>query len=253
MFSRAADRLGYVQSTITSHIRHLENASGKKLFHRLPRGVELTEAGLQLAPFAYQFLQLGQFTKIKLHLTPGLQNDITAQVVNRSIDLGIVPKPPNREDLLFMPLLEEKLTLICSPSIWEHFERLGWSSLYDCSLISFGDQCIYHTYGRSVLEEADVSLTDHLTFSSVELIKQTVACGMGIAFVPASNIVQELAAGTLVSLPYSYDITLTHGIITPKSIEHNDASQAFISHLRAHFSEHYVFFQKEKGAVSCSK
>jgi DNA-binding transcriptional LysR family regulator len=276
-FSRAANRLGYVQSTITSHIRHLENASGKKLFHRLPRGVELTEAGMQLAPFAYQFIQLGQslkealepsgspsgivrigalesfaishlprfltdflqqFTKIKLHLTPGLQNDITAQVVNRRIDLGIVPKPPDRDDLLFMPLLEEKLTLICSPAISERFERLGWSSLYDCAFISFGDQCIYHTYGRSVLEEADVTLTDYLTFSSVELMKQTVACGMGIAFVPASNIVQELAAGTLVSLPYSQDITLTHGIIAPKSIEPNAASQAFILKLRAYFSEH---------------
>ena len=51
-FSRAADKLGYVQSTVTTHIAQLEKASGKKLFDRLPRGVEPTEAGTALARFA---------------------------------------------------------------------------------------------------------------------------------------------------------------------------------------------------------
>lgn len=41
-FSRAADRLGYVQSTVTSHIQLLEQACGQRLFHRLSRGVKPT-------------------------------------------------------------------------------------------------------------------------------------------------------------------------------------------------------------------
>ncbi|WP_054028600.1 LysR family transcriptional regulator [Bacillus sp. FJAT-28004] len=275
-FSGAADRLGYVQSTVTSHIRHLETTSGKKLFHRLPRGVEPTEAGLQLAPYAYQFIQLGQslqdalstsdmpsgivrigalesfaishlphfltgflkqFTKIKLHLNPGLQHDITAQIVNHRADLGIVPQAPERDDLLFTPLIEESLVLICAPALQERFERLGWQSLHECAFISFGDQCIYHTYGRDVLREFDVELADQLSFSSIELIKQTVACGMGIAFVPESNVTQEVAAGTLLSLPLKQELTMTHGIITHKSREPKAAAQAFIQHLKSFYAK----------------
>lgn len=274
-FSRAADRLGYVQSTVTSHIRHLELTSGKKLFHRLPRGVEPTEAGLQLAPFAYQFIQLGQslqdalveadspsgivrvgllesfavshmplfltgflkqFTKIKLHLTPGLMQDVTDQVASHRADLGIVPMAPERDDLLFTPLLKEKLTLVCAPSVRERFEQQGWRSLYDSAFISFGEQCIYHTYGRDVLRGVDVELADQLSFPSVELIKQTVGCGMGIAFVPESNIAKEVAAGTLLPLPYERELTLTHGVITHKSREPKAAARALIQHLKAYFS-----------------
>ncbi|WP_325053159.1 LysR family transcriptional regulator [Paenibacillus algicola] len=38
-----ADRLGYVQSTVTTHIQQLEKISGQKLFHRYPRGIEPTD------------------------------------------------------------------------------------------------------------------------------------------------------------------------------------------------------------------
>jgi DNA-binding transcriptional LysR family regulator len=58
-FSRAADKLGYVQSTVTTHIQFLENACKQKLFHRLSRGVKPTAAGEKLVKFAYQFVQLG--------------------------------------------------------------------------------------------------------------------------------------------------------------------------------------------------
>jgi LysR family transcriptional regulator, cell division regulator len=58
-FSRAADKLGYVQSTVTSHIQLLEQACKQKLFHRLSRGVKPTEAGEKFLKYAYQFIHLG--------------------------------------------------------------------------------------------------------------------------------------------------------------------------------------------------
>ncbi|WP_309273281.1 LysR family transcriptional regulator [Paenibacillus sp.] len=51
-FSRAADKLGYVQSTVTTHIQLLEQACGQKLFHRLSRGVKPTAAGEKLMKYA---------------------------------------------------------------------------------------------------------------------------------------------------------------------------------------------------------
>lgn len=52
----AADRLGRTQSAVSMQLRRLEDALGQSLFHRLPRGVALTPAGLRLLPHARQVL-----------------------------------------------------------------------------------------------------------------------------------------------------------------------------------------------------
>lgn len=51
-FSRAANRLGYVQSTVSAQIQSLERDLGVQLFDRLPRTVALTPAGEALLPYA---------------------------------------------------------------------------------------------------------------------------------------------------------------------------------------------------------
>jgi DNA-binding transcriptional LysR family regulator len=57
-FTRAAARLGYVQSAVTSHIKALEDELGVRLFDRLGRSIMLTHAGTQLLGYADKILQL---------------------------------------------------------------------------------------------------------------------------------------------------------------------------------------------------
>jgi DNA-binding transcriptional LysR family regulator len=57
-FTRAAARLGYVQSAVTSHIKALEDELGVRLFDRLGRRIVLTYAGSQLLDYAGRILQL---------------------------------------------------------------------------------------------------------------------------------------------------------------------------------------------------
>src|SRR4051812_7085219 len=55
-FTRTAERLNTVQSNVTSHVRHLEEELGVRLFDRYPRRLVITEAGTQFLPYAQRVL-----------------------------------------------------------------------------------------------------------------------------------------------------------------------------------------------------
>ena len=57
-FTRAAERLGYVQSNVTAHVQALERELGVVLFDRLGRQVQLTLAGRRLLDYAGRILAL---------------------------------------------------------------------------------------------------------------------------------------------------------------------------------------------------
>lgn len=58
--SRAAERLGYVQSNVTARLRRLEEELGVLLFYRNPKGVQITEKGKQFAHYADAILQMAE-------------------------------------------------------------------------------------------------------------------------------------------------------------------------------------------------
>lgn len=49
-FTKAADHLGYAQSTVTSHIKALEEEFNQPLFDRVRRQIIVTEVGRKLLP-----------------------------------------------------------------------------------------------------------------------------------------------------------------------------------------------------------
>ncbi|HVU65926.1 MAG TPA: LysR family transcriptional regulator [Ktedonobacteraceae bacterium] len=57
-FSRTAQALNYVQSSVTAQIQSLEEELGVRLFDRLGKRVALTDAGTRLLPYAEKLLSL---------------------------------------------------------------------------------------------------------------------------------------------------------------------------------------------------
>lgn len=62
-FTKAAEHLGYAQSTITAHIQILEDEIGEPLFNRLGKKVILTHTGKKLVSYAKSMLEV--YAKIK--------------------------------------------------------------------------------------------------------------------------------------------------------------------------------------------
>jgi DNA-binding transcriptional LysR family regulator len=57
-FTQAARRLGLRQSTVSQHVRRLEDATGRQLFTRDTHSVELTEEGEAMLGFARRILEV---------------------------------------------------------------------------------------------------------------------------------------------------------------------------------------------------
>lgn len=94
-FTKAADDLGYAQSTITSQIQALEEELGVMLFERLGKQIKLTKDGEQLYSYAIQILKLSNEAKdlISSSLTPkGSLNIGTAE----SLCIHRLPKVFNK-------------------------------------------------------------------------------------------------------------------------------------------------------------
>jgi DNA-binding transcriptional LysR family regulator len=62
-FSRAAAKLGYVQSSVSAQVSALEQQLGVQLFDRLGRRIALTEAGEVMFAYSGELLALSEQTR----------------------------------------------------------------------------------------------------------------------------------------------------------------------------------------------
>jgi DNA-binding transcriptional LysR family regulator len=79
-FNKAADRLHYAQSSISSQIQALEEELGVKLFDRLGRRILLTEAGERLAPYAEKIIDLADETRTEIGGAAEPEGSLTIRV-----------------------------------------------------------------------------------------------------------------------------------------------------------------------------
>ncbi|WP_052475988.1 LysR family transcriptional regulator [Cohnella kolymensis] len=252
-FTKAAENLGYVQSSVTAQIQKLENEYGVMLFERYGRSMRLTSAGEQLRdtfeqivnmyedskrlisrqvkghleigtieslmafflpPLFHRFLQ--SFPQINLQVNPLIHANIFQLVKTGELDLGIIlDRPVEDEDIEAIPIRREPLVLVAEPG---HrlclADRVGFAELDGQSLIVTEQGCTYRAAFQRLLGEHGVTYHIHHEFGSLEAIKQCVAYGLGIALVPRIAVARELEDKRLVALPFTHsDITFYTQIV----------------------------------------
>lgn len=154
-FTRAAEALGYAQSSVTAQIRTLEEEVGYPLFDRLGKRVILTEAGRRFRPYASQILALAgeaqqatqeadhfrgtlrigaaeslcvfrlpavfrqyraRYPKVQIQLQAGGCQALRDDLRSGALDVALFLDDPREEaDLVLRPLIQEPISLVAYP------------------------------------------------------------------------------------------------------------------------------------------
>ncbi|TJY42127.1 LysR family transcriptional regulator [Cohnella pontilimi] len=255
-FTKAAENLGYVQSSVTTHIQKLENEYGVVLFERFGRSMRLTSAGEQLLETFERILalyddsknlvsrqvkgnlQIGtiesliafflppvfhrfrkSFPHITMQVRPLVDGESVQGVRSGQLDLGIIlDRPIVADDVESVIIRQEPLVLVAEPRHpLRHEKSIDIQDLSGVSYIATETRCTYRAAFEQLFERCGVPYHIHHEFGSLEAIKQCVSLGLGIGLIPKISVTRDLEEGRLIVLPFSHpDITFYTQVIYHK-------------------------------------
>jgi DNA-binding transcriptional LysR family regulator len=154
-FSRAAARLHRTQPAISQAVRRLEEDLGERLFDRSAKDGKLTEAGRVLLDYAQRLMRLAeeaesavrdlrdlqrgrvlvganeaavhillplidkfreQFPRVQVDIRRVPSRQIGVEVLQRSLDFGVLSFPPAERGLASLRLGEDELVMLTAPT-----------------------------------------------------------------------------------------------------------------------------------------
>ena len=221
--TKAAARLGRVQSNVTTRVKQLEERLGLALFSRQKRKLVLSSEGRLLLAYADRLLhlsseaesalrngkvagtlQLGalestaatrlplvlsryhqRYPDVRIELVTGTTGALVTKVRRHEVEAAFVAEPFTATELDGEPIFRERLVLITPRA---GTRTRGPKDIGHATLIAFAAGCSYRRRLESWLTAARVTPERVMEFASYHAIVACVAAGAGIAVVPRSVI-----------------------------------------------------------------
>lgn len=236
-FSRAAHKLLRTQPAVSAQIRSLEQEVGARLFDRDGGKVSFTPAGRLFEPFAEYCLERQrhillavaeqersprgeltisaneathlyvlpqvfaqfrrQYPRVMLSAVRAERLRTLESVVNREVDFGVVSLPVRDARLTVEPIHRDQLVLVAPaghPLAGRGTVRIEELAKYPLLLPSHGRR-------REQLDELfrvrEVCPRVAMEVESSEMLKRYVGVGLGVGFLPRTNVEEEEGSGAL--------------------------------------------------------
>jgi len=233
--SRAAERIGITQPSLTLAIQRVEESLGTKVLIRTKKGVFLTQAGKQLLRHSKVLMQywdklrseaissvdeikghlsLGchpsvglytlekflphvfeQYPEIEITLKHGLSRNISEQVISLELDVGLVINPVKHPDLVIHNIGEDVVTLWTNNSNRKTIDYKKGEAILICDPELIQTQSLLKK-----IKAKGIKFSRIITSSSLENITNLVTHGAGIGIIPG-RIVNKMAPGILKPVP----------------------------------------------------
>lgn len=263
-FTKAAQQLGYAQSTVTSHIKAIEDYYNKQLFDRMGKKIVLTQFGSELIDHVRILLHeydttcnMSQlFEKPQGKLSIGMPESILIYRVH-SIIKKYKERYPEVDIAIEMdtcPRLREKLqngeldiSFFLQPTVHhkslstnvlrsESFSLVAPKDYNQPELKPSADTLVLYTesgsdYGRIMedyFKSIDFFPRNTLEMNSIEAIKKYILSGIGITLLPTYSIQEDAKQGLLKSFDCSTYTTYYSQISVHEKKWINPAMKAFI-------------------------
>jgi DNA-binding transcriptional LysR family regulator len=241
--SRAAEAIYVSQPTLTARLHALEAELGEKLFVRTRQGMRLTDAGRAFLPFAERATQavregrdaiaelnsasaghlvmasapavstyllpplLERFAaahpRVEVAVRTGHSEEVLQMVLKSEVQLGL-GRDLRHHDIDLIPFYEEELGLMVAPG--HHFAERKSVTMADLSgeqLILFDRTSSYYELTQASFASAGLIPRSMFELDNIEATKKMVERRLGVALLPRTAVVVEVAAGTLRRVPIS--------------------------------------------------
>jgi len=217
--TKAASRLGYVQSNVTARIQQLEAELGTVLFFRHNRGMTLSSSGKTLLGYADKIvglldeatkalastsepsgpLMIGstqtaaavrlpklfasyyeQYPNVLLSLTTGHTQFLMEKVLHYELDGAFIGGECDHPELQSIPAFVEELVIVSSTTIADLDEALARP------ILVYSTGCSYRAVLERFLHAHGQISPVIMEFGTIEAIIGGVSAGLGISLLPRS-------------------------------------------------------------------
>ncbi|MGF6771021.1 DNA-binding transcriptional LysR family regulator [Paraburkholderia sp. GAS199] len=216
----AATRLARTQAAVSMQLRRLEEDLGQRLLDRSPRGVQLTEAGHLLLPYAHTILGAGADARRALGagqvsgtVRLGMLEDIAVGRLPRALRRFSIAYPQVALEIvvdtsvaLSNRLAEGQLDLVVGdPSLVDASPLLTWTQpLFwvgargfvrnveaPLPVVAFGGACLWQQQVLTALRRAAIAWRIVCTSTSLPAVQSAVEAGLGVSVLLEGNIRHE--------------------------------------------------------------
>ena len=236
-FSRAAEELHLTQPAVSTQVSKLEEHAGNPLFEQFGKKIYLTPAGTELLQISRAIIQqfeaaeiamtqfkgvsggklnvgvisagdyffprllvefAGRHSGVTLNFTVHNREGLLTHIADNLTDLAIMVRPPTDLDTTNQPFAPHPYVIVAAPT---HplvgLKQIGMDRLMHESFVvrekgSDTWNSMEEGFGGDL-----GSIHIAMEIRSTETIKQAVIAGMGVSFLSAHTISQELRAGSL--------------------------------------------------------
>ncbi|WP_248926111.1 LysR family transcriptional regulator [Paenibacillus hamazuiensis] len=228
--TKAAIRLGYVQSNVTARIRQLEAELGTPLFFRHNRGMTLSSSGKTLLAYADKIVGLldeatkalssvnepggpltigssqtaaavrlphllasyyGLHPNVLLTLTTGPTSFLMEKVLQYELDGAFIGCQCTHPELRSFPAFDEELVIVSVPSVTDLEDAVKRP------ILVLGRGCSYRDLLEQWLHSRGLTQSVIMEFGTLEAILGGVTAGLGISMLPHAVIRKLEAEGKL--------------------------------------------------------